>query len=243
MVQALDWCIETAAFLSSTDMLGSAHQLSATGVDEARQLKSQLDQFLASCPAPHQEVLTQLQHLSEHQDWAQEPASFANHRVQEVNDKIGFINSILEDRVKARETPANGNDSQESPTHSSPQQNDVINVGQVVKMRLQYESETDGPEGGANGRGQDGGEKIRTWDSEENLLQQAKKGVVPESVTLRRPRKSAADSSLHYDDVGAGHAMMLLKSVADQADAKLKPNTEGESRWEELRVWSVKTIF
>ena len=221
-IQALDWCIESASLLSSTDMLGSTHQTLSEASD-ARQLKAQLDQFLQTCPPPSEEVLVQLQGLAEDQHWARETAAFACHRVQEVKDKFNYVNGLLDQRIQARELPAT----------DIPEGEELVGVariGQAVTMKLEAYSEADGETSSM--------EKIRTWDSEENLLDRPTRGVVKGGVTLRHPHKAAMDTSLHYDDVGAGHAMMLLRSVADRADAKLKPpnrNSRGEYLGEQCR--------
>jgi len=220
VLQALDWCIEVASFLTNTDMLGSSHQAESGGHDP-RQLKAQLEQFLSECHAPTKEVLSQLQSLSEEEGWTREGAAFASHRVQEVNDKITHICSLLDQRVaeEAREVPAkeaNGATEEEG-------SGGVVKLGRV-KVKLDPEEEGKGV--AKNGQDEEQTAKISTWDSEEDLLQE-RRGVESRGVTLRRARNSDP-SALHYDDVGAGHAMMLLKNIADQADAKLKPTSKGE---------------
>ena len=214
-LQALDWCIDVASFLSNTDMLGSAHQAGSGGLD-AHQLKTQLEQFLLGCHTPSKEVLSQLQRLSEDEEWTREGAAFASHRIQEVNEKIAHIRSVLDQRIaeEAKEEPAS--------EKNGPVEEESEGVAKLGRVKLKLDPEEEGK--GVANNGHDQMANINTWDSEEDLLRE-RKGEGSGGVTLRHPR--TLDHSLHYDDVGAGHAMMLLKNIAEQADARLKP-TAGE---------------
>lgn len=220
VIQALDWCIESATLLSGTDMLGATQQQLLNGGSNntnSHKIKQELEHFLASYPPPTEEDVTELHQLTENMEdnqWIKNNATFAYHRVLEVKERFSYYTRLLEQHLQheARQQAAAGQAEHQMEEDNSA----VVRVGSVVRVQLVGDVEEEDGGVGCN---------IKTWDSEEDLLR-AHKGV-----TLRHPHKNLVgqSSSLHYDDTGVDHAMMLLKSVAQSADAKLMPPpTHGE---------------
>ena len=93
LLQALDWCIESAGVLSEHDILS----LDPKNMDVER-VKRDFDQFLQNYPPPSDEDLHQLQELTEAigNTWIKGNAEFAYNRVMEVSAKFQHCNKMLD---------------------------------------------------------------------------------------------------------------------------------------------------
>ena len=92
-IQALDWCIESAAVLSEHDLVSS--DLRSMDV---KRVKRDIDQFLQNYPPPTDEEMHQLQELTEAigNAWIKGNAEFAYNRVMEVNEKFQHYTKMLD---------------------------------------------------------------------------------------------------------------------------------------------------
>ncbi len=210
-MQALDWCIESAAVLSGNDMLTSNHDsLNSEAV------KAELDRFLASYPPPTDQEVQLLHELTEavENQWIKENAVFAYNRVVEVKERFKYHHKMLEELISGRK--------------------------QEEEVALQVRAERERVKSDEEGRGEGRTVKI---SEELTLLEMLQPENEPDSVFLAtggqgkgggdegggvvlRPPKNKV-SSLHYDDTGVDHALMLLKTVAVSADAKLHDQANG----------------
>ena len=213
-VQALDWCIHTATFLSTTDMLGSMQQNSHHNDSNStysghQQVKLQMDQFLDSYTPPSEEEVEQLRQLMENienSQWIKDNATFAYHRVLEVKERLACYTRLLDQEQLERQCT---HEAAEAAAQAGPQHKEDGEGGDELDGVLIDDNVV-----------------LQTWDSEEDLLGGG-------CVTLRHPRVMAGQgSSLHYDNIGPGQAMKLLQTVAQNADAKLMPQPmHGEWGW------------
>lgn len=209
---------------------------------QQHQIQQEMETFLARYPPPSEEDVDQLHQLTENMEdsqWVKDNAAFAYHRVTEVKERFACYTKLLDQQQTERqEQTAAASQDERLPGEdggvvvvegSVPQKDDdgvvivVLGEGDVpqkkndgakVALGVSEEDEPDGVFVIEN-------KAIRTWDSEEDLLGGGSGG----GVTLRHPHKAidGQTSSLLYDDVGVGHAMKLLQSVAQSADAKLRP--------------------
>ena len=93
ILQALDWCIESAGVLSEHDLLS----IDPKNMDVER-VKKDFDTFLQNYPAPTDEELHQLQELTEAigNAWIKGNAEFAYNRVIEVSAKFQHYTKLMD---------------------------------------------------------------------------------------------------------------------------------------------------
>ena len=203
-------------------MLSGSDMLSATS-SNPEQSKRDLDHFLTSYPPPTDQDLQHLLELIEQvgAQWIKDNALFAYNRVVEVKERFRYYSKMLNDAIERRRL-------------------ELQQQLQQEKMERQLkESEQDMVDGSR--KSSDGGKSVRL--AEALLVQMASSGEEePESVFLEsksiqsrqmdrvnKHRSQEMSNSLHYDDLGVDHALMLLKSVAKSADAKLhSPPHQGQ---------------
>ncbi len=176
--QALDWCIESTAVLSGSDMLSSQ----PNDID-FEQVKTELEQFLTTYPPPSDQEVQTLHELTEaiESQWIKDNALFAYNRVVEVKERFCYYTKHLEEVMEERkQQEALRQQAGEEGTDGGGEKKEV-RIAEALLTQLSLDGEDEEPEG---------------------VVLESKAIAHKDGVKLRHPKTKVFSSSLMYDDTG-----------------------------------------